>query len=141
VRLAGLVDRAIAHTDTDGKPRLVEITVQLSNDPAQTGHRAIVLRGRRNITDKLIVAGMLIEAVDVYAEIAQSDIIDELDSVTILFTLPLVDKYGNTEETSVNRIQLTADTIRRVNWDVFKNGGHRRLVDVTEQYVLHPALR
>ncbi|MFN5341690.1 MAG: hypothetical protein ACK5C6_03950, partial [Roseiflexaceae bacterium] len=73
--------------------------------------------------------------------IAQNPEVMKLDSITILFTMPMVDKYGNVQEVGVNRIMLTTDTMRQINWDLFKNGGHRRLVDAADKYVLNPSFR
>jgi len=141
IRLERIVYSTLERNNSDGKPRLVGIEALFGATPDIDGHRLIRIRANRNITNNLMVGGMLIDAVELFARIAENDVMEELDSVTIMFTLPMVDKYGNAVEADVNRIQLTTDTMRRINWERFKNGGHRRLVDAADQYVLNPALR
>jgi hypothetical protein len=79
--------------------------------------------------------------VNYYATIAQNEDVMKLTSVTILFMLPMTDNYGNTEEIGVSRIYLKIETIRKINWDTFKRGGHRRLPDAADTYFLNSALR
>jgi hypothetical protein len=141
IRLERIVYSTLERNNSDGKPRLVGIEALFGATPDIDGHRLIRIRANRNITNNLMVIGMLIDAVKLFARIAENDVMEELDSVTIMFTLPMVDKYGNAVEADVNRIQLTTETMRRINWERFKNGGHRRLVDASDQYVLNPALR
>ncbi|MFM2308329.1 MAG: hypothetical protein RLY87_449 [Chloroflexota bacterium] len=141
IRLERIVYSTLERNNSDGKPRLVGIEALFGATPDIDGHRLIRIRANRNITNNLMVIGMLIDAVELFARIAENDVMEELDSVTIMFTLPMIDKYGNAVEADVNRIQLTTDTMRRINWERFKNGGHRRLVDAADQYVLNPALR
>lgn len=140
-KLEAIVNNALRGTTNYGKRRLVEIAPQFGSTPEETGHRLLRIRADKNLTNKLTVAGMLVDAVEVFESIAQNDIMSEIDSVTILFSLPMMDKYGNVDDMYINRIQLTADTMRRINWESMNNGGHRRLVDAADTYVLNPLLR
>jgi hypothetical protein len=140
-RLESIVNYALRGPTNYGKRRLVEIVPQFGSTPEETGHRLLRIRADKNLTNKLTVAGMLVDAVEVFESISKNDILSEIDSVTILFSLPMMDKYGNVDDMYINRIQLTADTMRRINWESMNNGGHRRLVDAADTYVLNPLLR
>jgi len=139
--LAMMVSKTLGYTTNYDEPRLVEVKMLFGATADQVGYRLVTIRANNNITNNLIVAGMLVDAVDYYSAIAQNPEVMKLDSITILFTMPMVDKYGNVQEVGVNRIMLTTDTMRQINWDLFKNGGHRRLVDAADKYVLNPSFR
>lgn len=136
-----------AVTDTLGtqtnykQPRLVEVTTLFGATYDEKGNKMVTIRANKNLSNTLIVGGMLVDAVNYYATIAQNEDVMKLTSVTILFMLPMTDKYGNTEETGVSRIYLKTDTIRKINWDTFKRGGHRRLPDAADTYFVNTALR
>jgi hypothetical protein len=136
-----------AVTDTLGtqtnyeQPRLVEVTTLFGATPDEKGNKMVTIRANKNLSNELIVGGMLVDAVNYYATIAQNEDVMKLTSVTILFMLPMTDKYGNTEEIGVSRIYLKIDTIRKINWDTFKRGGHRRLPDAADTYFVNTALR
>lgn len=136
-----------AVTDTLGtqtnykQPRLVEVTTLFGATYDEKGNKMVTIRANKNLSNTLIVGGMLVDAVNYYATIAQNEDVMKLTSVTILFMLPMIDKYGNTEETGVSRIYLKTDTIRKINWDTFKRGGHRRLPDAADTYFVNTALR
>jgi hypothetical protein len=121
--------------------RLVEVTTLFGATPDEKGNKMVTIRANKNLSNKLIVAGMLVDAVNYYATIAKNEDVMKLTSVTILFMLPMTDNYGNTEEIGVSRIYLKIDTIRKINWDTFKRGGHRRLPDAADTYFLNSALR
>jgi hypothetical protein len=123
------------------QPRLVEVTTLFGATPDEKGNKMVTIRANKNLSNTLIVAGMLVDAVNYYATIAQNEDVMKLTSVTILFMLPMTDKYGNTEEIGVSRIYLKIDTIRKINWDTFKRGGHRRLPDAADTYFVNSALR
>ena len=136
-----------AVTDTLGtqtnykQPRLVEVTTLFGATYDEKGNKMVTIRANKNLSNELIVGGMLVDAVNYYATIAQNEDVMKLTSVTILFMFPMTDKYGNTEEIGVSRIYLKIDTIRKINWDTFKRGGHRRLPDAADTYFVNSALR
>jgi hypothetical protein len=123
------------------QPRLVEVTTLFGATYDEKGNKMVTIRANKNLSNVLIVAGMLVDAVNYYSTIAQNKDVLKLTSVTILFILPMTDNYGNTEEIGVSRIYLKIDTIRKINWDTFKRGGHRRLPDAADTYFLNSALR
>ena len=84
---------------------------------------------------------MLVDAVTLFEAIATDKVIEQVDSVTIMFTLPVIDKYGNPAEIDVHRIMLRKTALQQINWELFRNGGHRRLVDAADTYFLAPMLR
>jgi hypothetical protein len=139
--LTMMVPRTLGQSTNYDEPRFVEVQTLFSTNPDNVGDKLVIIRANKNLENRLIVGGMLIDAVDYYSAISENPKVMELDSVTILFTLPMVDKYGNTQEAGVNRIKLTTETMKKINWSAFKNGGHRKFVDATDSYVLNAALR
>lgn len=139
--LANMVPETLGYFTTYDKPRLVEVTTLFGATPDVVGHKLVTIRADNNISNNLIVAAMLVDAVKYFSAISQNPNVMKLDSVTILFTFPMVDKYGNTNEQGINRIMLTTKTMAMINWELFKNGGHRRLVDAADKYVLNAAFR
>ena len=136
-----MVPRTLGQSTNYDEPRFVELQTLFSTNPDNVGDKLVIIRANKNLENRLIVGGMLIDAVDYYSAISENPKVMELDSVTILFTLPMVDKYGNTQEAGVNRIKLTTETMKKINWSAFKNVGHRKFVDATDSYVLNAALR
>lgn len=139
--LTMMVTKTLGQSTNYDKPRFVEVQTLFGATSEDVGHKLVVIRANKNLDKKLIVGGMLIDAVDYYSAISENSKILELDSVTILFTLPMVDTYGNTEEANVSRIKLTTETMNKINWGAFKNGGHRKFVAALDSYFLHAALR
>ena len=123
------------------QPRLVSVSTLFGATPDEVGHKLVTIRANTNLNKELAVAGMLMDAVDYYDAIRTNSQVMELDSITLLFMLPVIDAYGNESEIGVCRIQLTPATLERINWEVFQNGGHRRLPSVAESYFLHSMLR
>jgi hypothetical protein len=138
--LADAVPDSLSPTDYN-QPRLVSVSTLFGATPDEVGHKLVTIRANTSINDDLTVAGMLMDAVDYYDAIRANSQVMELDSITLLFMLPVIDAYGNESEIGVCRIQLTPATLERINWDVFQNGGHRRLPTVAESYFVHSMLR
>ncbi len=139
--LAKMVPSTLGDTTNLKTKRLVEVKTLFGATPDDLGHRLVTIRANDNLSKDLIVAGMLVDAVDYFEAISKNPTVMALDSVTILFTFPMVDKYGNTEEAGVHRIQLETATMAKINWETFQSGGHRRLVDAADRYFLHAAFR
>lgn len=139
--LAMMVPRVLGEKTNMEGARLVEVKTLFGSTFEDVGNRLVTIRANDNLGKDLIVAGMLVDAVDYFEAISKNPQVMELESVTILFTFPMVDKYGNTAEAGVHRIKLNTATMAKMNWETFQNGGHRRLVDVADSYFLHAAFR
>lgn len=80
---------------------------------------------------------------------AQSDIADILKAihstgldyqrVDLLGTFPLVDVYGNTEETDVISVSYSRETVDRVNWNSFSADNIYTIAD--QVLMIHPEFR
>lgn len=76
---------------------------------------------------------------------AKSDIVDILKTVhfsgydysrvTVIGTFPLVDKFGNSEESKVIQATYTSSTINRINWQGFLTDN---VYDIADSVWLHP---
>ena len=58
---------------------------------------------------------MLVDTVKYFSAISQNPNVMKLDSVTIPFTFPIVDKYGNTNEHDIDFIMSSKD-YSQINW-------------------------
>jgi hypothetical protein len=139
--LAMMVPRVLGDKAGTRGARLVEVKTLFGSTYEDVSNRLVTIRANNNLSNRLIVAGMLVDAVDYFEAISKNPQVMELESVTILFTFPMVDTYGNTEESGVHRIKLNTSTMAKMNWETFQKGGHRRLVDVADSYFLNAAFR
>ena len=77
----------------------------------------------------------LLDAVKLFEAIFK---IDDVQSVTLNWELPLVDTYGNEEMAHVMRIELKREEADKVNWERFDKDNFEHIAN---QYFIHPALR
>jgi len=94
----------------------------------------IQLKGKDNLTTNMIRRGMWREATELL-KILQSA--DELIYTEIIYTFPVVDVRGNSRERIVMRIEISKDSLNKINFDnfVFDN-----IPNVSNEYFEHEAL-
>lgn len=67
---------------------------------------------------------------------------NDVNRVTMLFTGPFIDAYGNDVSDTGVRVEYSIDTIRKINYDYFYQKRHSDpagIIKVADVYYIHPA--
>lgn len=131
VSLESAVDSAIesAHAEKD------RITI---NDDLGTGHGKIVLiylKAQDSLTNNMMITGMLYEARDILQALQGRDDVSE---ITMFWSFPLVDTYGNTEEGTIYKVNISKATLDNINFERFD---YKNIPDIADDFFEHPALQ
>lgn len=89
-----------------------------------------------NLTENFIKRGAMLDINRMLEIIAQSDI--EYEEVFFTGTFPLVDAFGNSEETNVVMVWYRKETVDKINWDNFLTDN---VYIIADDLFLHPAFR
>lgn len=92
----------------------------------------ITVKGKDNITDKLIGNGFYDGSTNIYRELSKDDRINEV-WVTIVF--PMQDVYGNVEDEEVMVTWMSKETMSKINWENFN---YINLLDVVDGKRIYP---
>ena len=129
--LEELVDYAV------DKTRVEKEKITINNDLGK-GEGKIIridLKGKSRITTNSTRNNMFMEATDIF-KILQGN--EEISSVTIWWSLELVDTYGNISEPNVMRIHIDKETLDKIN---FENFNFNNILTVADSYFEHPIFR
>jgi len=109
------------------------VFVSISN--GDEGIKDITLNPNDNLTNNMIVSGMLIDASDFYKAIKDDEEVKKLNGVSLIYQMTLVDKLGNESINPVLILTVSPETMNKINWDNFITDN---LPDVADTYFLHP---
>lgn len=107
------------------------------NDNLGTGSGKVVLlylKGSDNLTNKMIKTGMLMDTKDILQTLQPRDDISE---ITFFWSFPLVDAYGNTSEDTIMKINISKETLDKINFERFD---YNSIPDIADDYFEHTAL-
>lgn len=78
---------------------------------------------------------MLIDTKNFYKEfIKQTNRINEIDNITLIYYQTLINKYGKTSENAVIKIAFNKETILKINWE---NVLTDKLPEISDEYWTH----
>ncbi len=125
------VDSAIesAHAEKD------RVTI---NDDLGTGNGKIVLiylKAQDNLTNNMMITGMLMEARDILQALQGRDDVSE---ITMFWSYPLIDASGNTEESTIYKVNVAKTTLDEINFDRFD---YKSIPDIADDFFEHPTLQ
>lgn len=126
------VDKAIekAHADKDK----VSIVENVGTKSADDRNIEIYLKGKDNLSTKMIRGGMLIQANDILKELQPRP---EIAQMCLFWSFPLTDSYGNTKEETVMKILIKKETLDKINFDNFD---WNKIPEIADDYNEHSAL-
>jgi len=100
-----------------------------------TGNLFIKAVGADNLTKKMVRDGIKISIMSVLEKMSTDP---KIKNVSFNIMLPLVDAYGNTEDSSVVKADFKKATIDKIN---FENFSFKNVSVVADSYWEHPAVR
>ncbi len=130
--LEHIVKEVIGEETNMDKP----VFVSISN--GDEGIKDITLNPNDNLTNNMMVGGMLSDASDYYKAIKDDEEVKKLKGVSLIYQMTLVDKLGNESINPVLILTVSPETMNKINWDNFITDN---LPDVADTYYLHPALK
>ncbi len=130
--LGSMVNEIMGETTNMEKVTLIKVS------DGDEGIKDIALNANDNLTTKMIVGGMLMDAADYFEAISQDEEVMQLKAISLIYEMTLVDKYGNEEDYPVHIMTLSTETISKINWDNFL---YDNLPEIADTYFLHPALQ
>lgn len=107
------------------------------NDDLGTGSGKIVLlylKGGDNLTNKMIKTGMLMNTKDILQTL---QLRDDISEITFFWSFPLVDAYGNTSEDTIMKVNISKETLGKINFERFD---YNSIPDIADDYFEHIAL-
>lgn len=107
------------------------------NDDLGTGNGKIVLlylKGSDNLTNKMIKTGMLMDTKDILQALQPRDDISE---ITFFWSFPLIDIYGNKSEDTIMKVNISKETLGKINFERFD---YNSIPDIADDYFEHTAL-
>ena len=130
--LEELIDAAIDKTKAEKEEvKLVDTESEENPDEKRV---EIYLAGSENLTTNMTRKGMWIDANDILKALQPCENISE---ITITFSLPLIDAYGNSFEDTVMVITVSKATLDKINFDRFL---WENLPDIADDYFQHRVL-
>lgn len=94
----------------------------------------IYLSGKDNLTPNMVRKGMLLQAADILESLQSRD---DIGRVTLFWSFPLVDAYGNTSTETVMKATFYKDTISKINFDNFD---YNNIPVICDDFYQHAAL-
>ena len=126
------IDAAIDKTKAEKEEvKLVDTESEENPDEKRV---EIYLAGSENLTTNMTRKGMWIDANDILKALQPCENISE---ITITFSLPLIDAYGNSFEDTVMAITVSKATLDKINFDRFL---WENLPDIADDYFQHRVL-
>ncbi len=110
-----------------------------SFDPS-TSEISVTFAANDNLTENMIKRGIQMDIVEILKTIYQSKTSIPYNSIFIMATFPLVDTYGNTNETNVVLATYDRSNLDKVNWDNFLTDNAYVIANQDTLYI-HPALQ
>ncbi len=89
-----------------------------------------------NLTEDMIRSGAQLDAVDILEAIDSSTL--EYNTINLIGTFPLVDVYGNSEETQVVWITYSFEAVDKINWSNFL---YSNIYIIADSVNLHPVFQ
>ena len=130
--LEELIDAAIDKANAEKEEvKLVDTESEENPDEKRV---EIYLAGSENLTTNMTRKGMWIDANDILKALQPCENISE---ITITFSLPLIDAYGNSFEDTVMAITVSKATLDKINFDRFL---WENLPDIADDYFQHRVL-
>lgn len=118
--------------DTLKESALVDIEV--NNYPENDSKVVLLtLNGSDNLTKNMIYKGMLIDSTDLAEAFKGSEL--EIHDLMMSWQMPLVDSYGNEEDGEVLRINLSGESLEKINFDNFL---FEDIPNIADSYWEHP---
>ena len=95
----------------------------------------IYLSGQDGFSVSLIRKGMWMEATDILRELQPRT---DLERVTIFWSFPLIDSYGNSTTETVMKVLFEKETLDKINFERFD---WNNIPDIADEYYEHAALK
>ena len=105
------------------------------NDGSEGKIVQINLKGKSNLTVNLMRTGMHSEAAGILKQLQG---VDELSVVSIYWSLPMADAFGNTSDDIVMGIIFGKETLGKINFDNFI---YSNIPIIADKYIEHPAFK
>lgn len=94
----------------------------------------IYLSGKDNLTSNMVRKGMLLQAADILESLQSRD---DIGRVSLFWSFPLVDAYGNTSTETVMKVTFYKDTLDKIN---FENFDSDNIPEICDDFYQHAAL-
>jgi hypothetical protein len=127
-----MVTQTMGEKSNSNKPRLIRV------EDGDKGIKDVYVNGNENLTGNMTTKGMLFDAKHFFKVISKDEETLKLKAVSLMYFLPLVDKYGKVESGMVMAITLNTETMKKINWDNFSVDNFEV---VTDTFFVHPALQ
>src|SRR5699024_4257306 len=130
----------VAEVDTD-EQRVINVIKdaipekRIDEVYVREGYIGIKAIAAENLTTKLARSGMLVEATDVLNRLKDANYIGE---VSIMFSAEATNKHGEEFTLKVMSVDITAETLERINFDNFNRDD---LPDVADNYFEHHSIK
>lgn len=115
-------DSAYGMLFTCGGQKVIRINANRNSD------RALSLDYMEKLT---IFDQALLDSVNFFSAISSYPKLSELDSITLSYSIPTVDEFGNDFKYKAIEISLKTTTISKIKWEVFQKNPSR-LIEVTD---------
>ncbi len=131
-KVVKIVTDKLGKTNNSKKDRIVEADVFEPGD----GTRNIILtmNASENLTNNFIKRSMWMDSVDILEPLSKTE---GLKNISIEWLYPLTDQYGNTEDKRIMMLNISKETLDKINWEDFNN---ENLPNVSTEYFEHPTL-
>ena len=97
------------------------------------GYTTLKIRAQDNLTANMIQRSMWIDAGDIFAALKDA----KYDgTAAIMFMFEMTTQYGETKDAKVMTIELTSETLNKIDFDNFDVGN---FPDVSDNYFQHPS--
>ncbi|SNR96392.1 hypothetical protein SAMN05446037_1002116 [Anaerovirgula multivorans] len=111
--------------------RIIDITIEdLENDNKTID---ITLVANENLTTNMTKSTIHKDSVEILEELYNHD---EIEEVTLIWQLPLVDTYGNEETKNVMIVSINKEIANKINWSNFD---YNNIPKIANDYWEHPA--
>jgi hypothetical protein len=124
------VNKVMGETTNTKKPTFISVT------DGDNNIKVITVNANDNLSADWIRTGMLSKAKDYFKEVIAHDEVQELYAVSLVYYFTLVDQLGNENERVVMIIDVTLETLNKINWSNFT---YDNLPNVALTYYQHPA--
>lgn len=98
------------------------------------GHTTLKIKASDNLTTNMIRKSMLLDATEILNELK---IANHEGTTLILFMFPMTDKYGEEKDMKVMSLEVSPETLEKINFDNFNRDN---LSNIADDYYEHPAL-
>lgn len=109
--------------------------IELINFNEDNGFLLIRAEGKESLTTSFTVKGFKLAIIDTLKDIRNEK---EIKTAAFNITYPLVDKYGNSTNQNVLKVEFSRDTIDKINYDNFNIDN---MESVADSYWEHQAIK